>query len=397
MKRLYVVAIALVAIAAVGGAWAAVRYWRGADGERIHFERQETELVITNLAGGQLALFKAGKSLQEAAEIKPFNGARAWLPRGDYFLQAGLPNQSSLYPIPITGYRRGPDADGSFAVTIRSQAGGGPPRLFADLPEWVFIPSGNFLMGDRQNPREPHYVWLPAFYVGAFEVSNAEFRRFARDPQGAAEDSNWTEAGRKWKAENPLQASALLQASDAEFKRFGQDDQPVTQVSWFEAAAYCRWLTRKYGQSRWLFSLPSEAEWEKAARGPDGFDYALSPLLSDAESKLYNWKKNPGAAETVIGVAATRARFRPNRYGAYHLSGNVVEWTQTVYRPYNRERPYADDDGRNRDDAAEARVARGGSWYSASIALLSTAYRDTFPPEVRHHDLGFRVAVRALP
>jgi len=93
----------------------------------------------------------------------------------------------------------------------------------------------------------------------------------------------------------------------------------------------------------------------------------------------------------VIGIAATRARFKPNRYGVYHLSGNVVEWTQTVARPYNRQRLYADDDGRNRDDLTEARVARGGSWYSASIALLSVAaYRDTFPPEVRHHDLGFR-------
>jgi formylglycine-generating enzyme required for sulfatase activity len=66
-------------------------------------------------------------------------------------------------------------------------------------------------------------------------------------------------------------------------------------------------------------------------------------------------------------------------------------------RPYNRERPYVNDDGRNRDDLTEARVARGGSWYSASIALLSVAYRDTFPQEVRHHDLGFRIVARALP
>jgi formylglycine-generating enzyme required for sulfatase activity len=397
MKRFYVVAIAIVAITAVGCAWVAVRYWHGDGGERIHFERHEPDLVNTYLAGARLTLFKARKNLQDAVEIGGFNGTHAWVPRGDYFLRADLPDQPFFYPIPIAGYRRGPDAGGSFAVTIRTQAVGAPPRLFADLSEWVFIPSGNFLIGDRQNPREPHYVWLPAFYLGAFEVSNAEFRRFVLDPQGAADDTNWTEAGRKWKAQYPLQASALLTDSDADFKRFGQDDQPVTRVTWFEAAAYCHWLTKRFGQGRWLFSLPSEAEWEKAARGPDGFDYALSPSLSDVESKLYNWKKNPNAAETVIGIAASRARFQPNRYGAYHLSGNVVEWTQTAYRPSNRERPYADDDGRNRDDVAEARVARGGSWYSASIALLSVAYRDTFLPEVRHHDLGFRVVVRALP
>jgi formylglycine-generating enzyme required for sulfatase activity len=62
----------------------------------------------------------------------------------------------------------------------------------------------------------------------------------------------------------------------------------------------------------------------------------------------------------VSRVPAT-AEFQPNRYGAYHLSGNVVEWTLTAARPYNRERPYADDDGRNRDDLTEARVVRGGS------------------------------------
>ena len=92
-----------------------------------------------------------------------------------------------------------------------------------------------------------------------------------------------------------------------------------------------------------------------------------------------------------------KARFIPNRYGVFHLSGNVVEWTQTVNRPYNRERPYAEDDGRNRDDLTEVRVVRGGSWYSAGIALLSIAYRDSFQPEVRHHDLGFRVVARSLP
>ena len=397
MKKLRVAAIVIGTIAVAAGAWAAVRHLRGERGERVHFERQETDLVIANLANAPLHLFKAGKSLSDAVEVKGFNGSRVWLPRDDYFLKAGLPNHSAFYPVPILGYRRGPDAEGSFAVTIRSLAADAPPRVFKNLPEWVFIPSGNFLIGNRQNPREPHYVWLPAFYVSAFEVTNTEFRQFARDPQGYANDANWTEAGKKWKAENQSQATALLNASDAEFNRFGQDDQPVTWVTWYEAEAYCKWMTKELGQSRWLFSLPSEAEWEKAARGPDSFDFALSSLLSDAESKLYNWKKNPGATETVIGIEETKARFRPNRYGVFHLSGNVAEWTQTINRPYNRERPYADDDGRNRDDLADVRVVRGGSWYSAGIALLSIAYRDTFQPEVRHHDLGFRIVARSLP
>ena len=397
MKKRYLTAIIALTVVVGSGGWFAANYFRDDREQKNHFEREETKLIVANLAKAPVRLFKAGKKLEDAVEIKGFNGEAAWLPRSNYFLMVDFPSHAAFYSIPISGYRRGPDTDGSFAMTIRSAASDAPPHLMANLPEWAFIPSGNFLIGDRQNPREPHYVWLPALYISAFETTNAEFRQFQRDPQGYANTDNWTEAGKRWKAEYRSQATALLKETDAEFSRFGQDDQPVCWVTWFEAAAFCKWLTNKAGQGRWLFSLPSEAEWEKVARGPDSFDFALSQSLSDEESKFYNWKKNPNAPETVTGIEATKARFQPNRYGVFHLSGNVVEWTQSINRPYNRERRYADDDGRNRDDWTEARVARGGSWYSASIALLSIAYRDTFQPEVRHHDLGFRVIAKPLP
>lgn len=132
------------------------------------------------------------------------------------------------------------------------------------------------------------------------------------------------------------------------------------------------------------------------ARGPDNFDYPLSQYLSDAETTFYNWKKNPSAQVTVIGINDTPKKFQPNRYGAYHLGGNVVEWTQSLHRQFNQEKPYADDE-RNREDLTGVRVLRGGSWYSASNALLYIPYRDTFQPEISHHDLGFRLVVRPLP
>jgi formylglycine-generating enzyme required for sulfatase activity len=78
------------------------------------------------------------------------------------------------------------------------------------------------------------------------------------------------------------------------------------------------------------------------------------------------------------------------------MSGNVVEWTQSISRPYSRLRPYGDDD-RNGEETKGLRVARGGSWYSASIALLYLPYRDSFQPELSNHDLGFRVVARLLP
>ena len=171
----------------------------------------------------------------------------------------------------------------------------------------------------------------------------------------------------------------------------------MTGVTWFEANAFCRWLTKKYGEERRLiYALPTEAEWEKFARGPDSFDYPLGRSISDAEAKLYNWRKNPGVEVTVIGVAETPASYKANRFGLYHLAGNVVEWTQTVNRAYNREKPYTEDD-RNRDDVQGLRVVRGGSWYTATNGVLAIAYRDNFQPEVSHNDLGFRVVVRPLP
>ena len=99
---------------------------------------------------------------------------------------------------------------------------------------------------------------------------------------------------------------------------------------------------------------------------------------------------------TVVGVSASQTQYQPNRYGIYHLSGNVVEWTTSLAIPFNRARPYLEAE-RNRENASDARVVRGGSWYSASIALLNIAYRDSFQPEVRHHDLGFRLVARPLP
>jgi formylglycine-generating enzyme required for sulfatase activity len=396
MKRWYKAPAIVFVIIAICGGVVASRYYQRERAERMRFERAETELIVTNLARVKVQLFKAGKTMSDAQPVTSFNGARIWLPAGNYFLRADFPKREIFYPAPIAGYRLGPDADGSFALTIRTLPDEDPPRPPARRLDWAYIASGNFLFGDRQNPREPHHVWLPAYFIGKFEVTNAEFAEFLRDPRGYADDSNWTDAGKIWKNAHQSQTTATLKSTDTEFKRFGRTDQPVTRVTWYEAQAYGRWLTNKIGRRRWLFSLPSEAEWEKAARGPDGFDYALGQSLSDQEVGWYNWKKNPEAAVTVMGVADSLTSFPPNRYGLYHLSGNVVEWTSSIARPFNREHRYVDEE-RNRENANEARVARGGSWYSASIALLYIAYRDSFQPEISHHDLGFRIVARPLP
>lgn len=395
-KRLYAAgAIAALALAVAGlvlARWSDEREQR----ERLHHERRETELIVSNLINAKLALFTAGKNLADTTRLIGFNGERGWLPRGNYFLRAEHGGEAFFIPVPIFGYRSGPDDEGAFIVTLRPLPTNHPPRLFSNLPKFVYIPSGNFLFGDRLNPREPHYLWLSGYFINPFEVTNAEFREFLKDPNGYGEEANWTESGKKWKAINTTQVTALLQSADANYGRFGLPDQPVVWVNWFEANAYCRWLTKRIGNERWLFSLPTEAEWEKAARGPDNLDYGLSMFISDAEIKLYNWKKNPDAVVTVVGIQDSYPAYRPNRFGLFHLTGNVVEWTQSTNRPYNRERPFVDDD-RNHDDTAGLRVARGGSWYSASIALLYIPYRDSFQPEHSTQDIGFRIVARPLP
>ncbi len=395
MKKLYAVGgAAIVIIIAIGS----LLYLRSDEQrERLHYEQDETELIVLNIPGAHLTLFKAGNNLHDALVMPLTNGERTWLPRGNYFLKVEQSGRTFFYPIPIIGYHAGPDKGGTFTVTLRAPGTESPHGLLPDLPDFVFIPSGHFLFGDHMRVQEPHYVWLGGFFINPFEVTNAEFREFLIDPHGYADDTNWTEAGRKWKAVNPSHSTALLKPTDTDYQRFGQPDEPVVQINWFEANAFCHWLTKTIGKGRWILSLPTEAEWEKAARGPDNFDYGLGMNISDNEVGLYNWKKNPGAEFTVVGLKETKSKYLPNRYGIYHMTGNVAEWTQSIYRAYNRQHPYFDDDDRNYDETPGEHVLRGGSWYTASIAVLYIPYRENFRPEVQTPYLGFRVVARPLP
>jgi iron(II)-dependent oxidoreductase len=264
-----------------------------------------------------------------------------------------------------------------------------------DTP-FVFVPGGHFMIGDRRNPGECHYVWTGAFFLGSLEVTNGEFRRFLTSPDGYDEPRNWTADGWRWKQGNASRATAWMRQGDADYHRFGRDELPVVLVTWFEANAYARWLTRTHGGGRWWFRLPTEAEWEKAARGPDSFDYGLGMELSEREAPLYNWKKNPDATVTVVGLDTSRGQYRPNRYGLFHASGNAAEWTQSVFHPYRNDRPYREDD-RNADETPGMRVTRGGSWYSANVVRLHLAYREEFQPDLSSDDLGFRVAALRMP
>jgi formylglycine-generating enzyme required for sulfatase activity len=361
--------------------------------------RGQTPLRIVNAAGAALDLYRAGKTLGEVQPLSLSEGER-WLEPGRYFVEAALAGHRLLFPVEVAASGTGPEPDGSWTVTVRRPTAETPPRLDGEGTGFCFVPAGYVVLGERTNPGQAHAAWVPSFYMAVFEVTNGQFRRFLADPGGYDDRDNWSADGWEWRGRGVSRSTALLDPSHADYSRFGRDELPVMLVTWYEASAYGRWLTRARGGGRWQFRMPTEAEWEKAARGPDGFDYGLGMELSEPQAGLYNWRKNPDAPVTLVAPPTARgmggalesagAGFRPNRFGIYHASGNAREWTQSVFRPYNREHPYRDDD-RNGDETPGQRVTRGGSWYSASAVRLQLAYREEFQPELSSDDLGFRI------
>jgi formylglycine-generating enzyme required for sulfatase activity len=390
VRRVLAAAAAIAAAAAllvVTGAASLARSELRRVARARHAARGETELRVVNPAGAAIELFRAGSSLEDAAPLA-LPAGETWLEAGRYFVQATLAEERLFFPVTLDGAGEAPDESGTWTLTVRRPVAESPPLLDASGPGFVRVPGGFFLMGDGQNPGQAHPVWVSSFHVAEFEVTNGEFRRFLADPQGFEGRSSWTEAGWRWKTSGLSQPTARLRPTDARYPRFGRDELPVVLVTWHEANAYCRWLTRRLGGGRWLFRMPTEAEWEKAARGPDAFDYGLGMELSEPQAALYNWRKNPGAEVTLVGPR--EGGYRANRYGVLHASGNAREWTQSVFRRYGAQNPYRDDE-RNTDDAEGLRVTRGGSWYSASAVRLRLAYREEFQPELSSDDLGFRI------
>jgi formylglycine-generating enzyme required for sulfatase activity len=294
--------VVLIAVLAGSGAFAFLREEQRRLARARRVAAGETALRVVNPSGARLALQRAGETLDDAARVELGTGD-TWLPEGRYALEARTPGWRQLFPVAVDGSGQGPDEpDGSWTVTVRAPPAESPPQLGAFGLGFVFVPGGTFVIGERANPGQPHAVFVPSFHLGAFEVTNAEFRRFLSDPAGYDDPTSWTEAGWRWRQTGLSQPTARLAPGDARYPRFGRDELPVMLVTWYEANAYCRWLTRRLGGGRWLFRLPTEAEWEKAARGPDGFDYGLGMVLSEPQAELaYREEFQPELSSDDLG------------------------------------------------------------------------------------------------
>jgi formylglycine-generating enzyme required for sulfatase activity len=219
----------------------------------------------------------------------------------------------------------------------------------------AFIRETSFLMGSedgRDDERPVHRVRVDAFQIGIHQVTNAEYDTF-------------------------VQSTGYQQPPRRSDPRFSDPNQPIVAVSWFDAVNYCEWLS---GVTHRRFRLPSEAEWECAARGGD-------------EARLYPWGNTPPQSQPSystrwIDGPERVGRGTPNAYGLHDICENVHEWCADWYSPDY----YASSSEHNPrgPEGGSRRVSRGGSWRH-QIKIARCAARSSLPPNLHYEDYGFRV------
>jgi formylglycine-generating enzyme required for sulfatase activity len=254
----------------------------------------------------------------------------------------------TLPPTEIT-----PETASVLLPEIRDEKGG----------EMVLVPEGDFLMGsDRGEPDEqpPHNIFLDAFYIDKFEVTNQLYKACVDDSQ----------------CEPPRQTYFFAESPNRIYYGNSQyDNYPVVYVDWNMAKAYCEWRGAR---------LPTEAEWEKAARGTNGNTYPWGQGL-DCQKANYQ-----GCVNQTSEVGVYKDGVSP--YGASDMTGNVWEWVSDWYA----DNYYSISPGNNPSGpiSGQSRVLRGGSWPRFDV---TTYHRSNFAPTYNTFDIGFRCARAAVP
>ncbi|MEM4723832.1 MAG: SUMF1/EgtB/PvdO family nonheme iron enzyme, partial [Candidatus Hadarchaeum sp.] len=250
--------------------------------------------------------------------------------------------------------------DGNTPLAVRLAAGEalaylGDPR---DFDEMIEIPAGEFLYGVEKKP-----VYLERFYIGKYPVTNAQYKRFLdANPKHRLPyvDADWARPY-NWDKEKRTYPE-------------GKANHPVVLVSWHDAQAYCAWLKETTGRE---FRLPTEEEWEKAARGTDG---RLWPWGNEFSIEKANTAESGIGGTTLVGCYPDGA----SPYGCLDMAGNVWEWTASVHSLF-----YPLDSSLDDAISKAPRVLRGGSWryphYDARCAS-----RNKFESDSQNIFAGFR-------
>jgi formylglycine-generating enzyme required for sulfatase activity len=275
-------------------------------------------------------------------------------------------------------------------------------KVFSDCPscpQMVVIPSGSFDMGSpaseigRREDGDPvHQVNIGTFALSKTEITRGQFAAFVKETAYDIPNKCWTIEDGKYQERN------------GNWQKFGylQDDKhPVACINWHDAVAYAKWLSRKTGKT---YRLPTEAEWEYAARGKtstarywgENSDYACkyANVADKTTQKLIkraaSWKVHN--CTDGFAYSAPVGSFKANAFGLNDMLGNVWEWVEDSYHENYQGAP-VDGSAWKGDD--KKRVLRGGSWYDAP-RFVRTAGRDKAVPGSRYDNIGFRVA-RMLP
>lgn len=230
----------------------------------------------------------------------------------------------------------------------------------------VYIPEGSFLMGSNEDDGRlglsvgvdeipQHRVFLKGFYIDRHEVSVGEFRRFMLA-------TNRT-VPRIWRLKKYI-----------EWYPAPKDNHPMSGVSWYDADDYCRWVGKR---------LPTEAEWEKSARGTDGRQWPWG----NEPNQSGNIKAN--TLEAGIEWTMPQGSFPDgvSPYGVHDMGGSVQEWTSSWYQPYPGSTLKREDFGE------KYKVLRGGAWENPAVPFARTAYRLVVAPIWDHPGHGFRCAL----
>ena len=263
-------------------------------------------------------------------------------------------------------------------------------------PETVLIPGGIFQMGSDNGDSDEkpiHTVTLDSFFMGKYEVTNAQFCQFLNEKGNQSHDTTeWIKLGGIWNAEK----SRLIQNGSQFSVAPGFDNYPIIFISWDAAVAYCQWLSNKTGKA---YRLPTEAEWEFAAgNGSSHTKYSWGNsdpsasrggnVADEALKKNFpKWDIFPGYNDGFVYNAPVGS-FAANDFGLYDMTGNVWEWCSDWYGGYastNDLNPVGVLSGTKK-------VIRGGGWLGSPEAChVTDRYSDT--RDHRGHSMGFRVAM----
>lgn len=409
MKAIIVV-LALLLIAA-GGLWMLMT----GQFERLAQTYQQNPVVgqvgvldVSNPEQAELGLFHVIGT--RVIEPVPFDGEDVRLKQGDYYLEAQKGTQVLQFPVYIEG--RGHRLNVEVVFPVKQ----------APSQDVAYIPAGWFRMGNKETTvahfgfpdEKPDIdVYVSGFFLSKYEVTNREFAQFVR-AGGYENDVYWERLlkdwpslvaqvpayGRiygndGWTSVNAYIHNRFVDTDDRPGPRLWEDDQPpyeymqddhpVTGISLYEADAYCQWKTQQTGI---IHRLPTEAEWEKAARGYEGYFFS------------YGNEYDPERANTEVGSTRPVGSYPPNSYGLYDMTGSVWEWVQDQYRAnayqlwlekYQTEirNPLLFDENVPYDRV----IVRGGSYRSVNRVNARTPVRYPMFPNDWHTNIGFRYVV----